>query len=132
MSARAGRAAVQARSATRAAAAERLIGRLLLAVTYVAVGLLVIGVLLMVADGISPLSGGPPLDLATLGSQLLAFEPAAFLWLGFLAIVAAPIGRVVVAAVAYARDRDWLMVWISLAILVVVAVGVAAASTVTV
>ena len=68
----------------RTAAAERLIGRLLIAVTYVAVGLLVIGVVLMIADGISPLSGGPPLDLATLGSQLLALEPAAYLWLGLL------------------------------------------------
>ena len=44
--------------------------------TYVAVGLLVVGVVLMIADGISPLSGGPGLDLATLGSQLLALDPA--------------------------------------------------------
>jgi uncharacterized membrane protein len=118
--------------ASRAAAAERLIGRLLIAVTYVAVGLLVIGVLLMIADGISPLSGGPGLHLTTLGSQLLALEPAAFLWLGLLAVVAAPIGRVIVAAIAYARDADWLMVAISLGILAVIAVGVGSALTVTV
>jgi hypothetical protein len=43
----------------RSVAAERVIGRLLIAVTYVAVGLLTIGVVLMVADGISPLSVGP-------------------------------------------------------------------------
>jgi uncharacterized membrane protein len=122
----------ETRPASQAAAAERLIGRLLIAVTYVAVGLLVIGVVLMVADAISPLSGGPPLDLATLGSQLLALEPAAFLWLGILAVVAAPIGRVIVAAVAYARDADWLMVAISLGILAVIAVGVGSALTVTV
>jgi uncharacterized membrane protein len=119
-------------SAHRAAAAERLIGRLLIGVTYVAVGLLAIGVVLMVAAGISPLSEGPPLDLATLGAQLLAAEPAAFLWLGLMAVVAAPIGRVIVAAVAYARDRDWLMVGISLGILAVIAVGVGSALTVTV
>ena len=116
----------------RAAAAERLIGQLLIAVTYVAVGLLAIGVLLMVANGISPLSGGPPLDLATLVSDLLALEPAAYLWLGLLTVVAAPIGRVIVAAIAYARDADWLMVGISLAILTVIAVGVGSALTVTV
>jgi uncharacterized membrane protein len=119
-------------SAHRAAAAERLIGRLLIAVTYVAVGLLAIGVVLMVAAGISPLSDAPPLDVATLGAQLLAGDPAAFLWLGLMAVVAAPIGRVIVAAVAYARDGDWLMVGISLGILAVIAVGVGSALTVTV
>jgi uncharacterized membrane protein len=119
-------------SADRTAADERLIGRLLIAVTYVAVGLLSIGVVLMIADGISPLSGGPNLDLATMGAQLLALEPAAFLWLGILAVVATPIGRVIVAAIAFARDADWLMVGIALAILAVIAVGVGSALTVTV
>ena len=113
-------------------ATERLLGRLLIAVTYVAVGLLSIGVVLMIVDGISPLSAGPGLDLATLGSGLLALEPAAFLWLGLMAVVAAPIGRVIVAAVAFARDEDWLMVGVSLGILAVIAVGVGSALTVTV
>ena len=119
-------------SAGRTVAAEALIGRLLIAVTYVAVGLLVIGVALMIADGISPLSGGPELHLASLWSGLLALDPAAFLWLGLLAVVAAPIGRVIVAAVAYARDGDRLMVAIALGILAVIAVGVGSALTVTV
>ena len=119
-------------SARRAAAVERLIGRLLIAVMYVAVGLLAVGVVLMLAAGISPLSGGPPLDVATLGTQLLAGEPAAFLWLGLMAVVAAPIGRVIVAAVAYGWDGDRLMVAISLGILAVIGVGVATALTVTV
>ena len=116
----------------RSAAAERLIGQLLIAVTYVAVGLLAIGVLLMIANGISPLSEGPPPDLATLASDLLALEPAAYLWLGLLTVVAAPIGRVIVAAIAYAREADWLMVGVSLAILAVIAIGVGSALTVTV
>jgi uncharacterized membrane protein len=116
----------------RAAAAEYHIGRLLIAMTFVAVGLLVMGVALMIADGISPLSGGPGLDLATLGSQLVALDPAAFLWLGLLAVVAAPIGRVVVAGVAYARQADWLMVAIAIGILAIIAIGVGSALTVTV
>ena len=121
----------RAATAARALAAERLIGRLLIAVTYVSVGLLAIGVVLMVADSISPTSGGPPLDLATLGAQLVALEPAAFLWLGMLAVIAAPIGRVIVAAVAYARESDWLMLGVSIAILVVIAVGVISSLTIT-
>ena len=116
----------------RSVSAERLIGRLLIAVTYVAVGLLSIGVVLMIVDGISPLSAGPGLDLATLRDQLLAGEPAAFLWLGIIAVVATPIGRVIVAAVSFARDAEWLMVGIALGILAVIAVGVASALTVTV
>jgi uncharacterized membrane protein len=118
--------------ASRAFAAEALIGRLLIAVTYVAVGLLAIGLVLMIADGISPLSGGPPLDLATLGAQLAALDPAGFLWLGLMAVIAAPIGRVIVAAIAYARDADWLMVTVSIAILVVIAIGVGSALAATV
>jgi uncharacterized membrane protein len=118
--------------ASRAFAAEALIGRLLIAVTYVAVGLLAIGLVLMIADGISPLSGGPPLDLATLGTQLVALDPAGFLWLGLMAVIAAPIGRVIVAAIAYARDADWVMVTVSIAILVVIAIGVGSALAATV
>ena len=117
----------RAAAVARALATERLIGRLLIAVTYVSVGLLSIGVVLMVADGISPTSGGPPLDLPSLGAGLVALDPAAFLWLGMLAVVAAPIGRVVVAAVAYARESDWLMLAVSIGILLVIAVGVLSA-----
>ena len=122
----------ESRSEEGAAGTERLIGRLLIAMTYVAVVLLVVGVALMVASGISPLSGGPGLDLATLGSQLLALDPSAFLWLGLIAVVAAPIGRVIVAGVAYARQEDWLMVAIALGILVIIAIGVGSALAVTV
>jgi uncharacterized membrane protein len=124
--------AADADRAQRTATAEHRIGQLLIAVTYIAVGLLVVGVALMIADGISPLSGGPALDLAALGSQLRALDPAAFLWLGLLTVVAAPIGRVIVAGIAYARQEDWLMVAISLGILAIIAIGVASALTVTV
>jgi len=112
---------------TRAYTAERLSGRLLIGFTYVSVGLLVIGVVLMVANGISPLAASPTFDPGTLVASLVALEPAAFLWLGLLAVIAAPIGRVIVAGVAYAADADWLMVGISLAILLVIVIGVGTA-----
>jgi uncharacterized membrane protein len=117
---------------SRAYAAERTIGRLLIAITYVSVGLLAVGFGLMIANGISPLDAGPPLDLAALGAQLVALDPAGFLWLGLLAVIAAPIGRVIVAAVSYGRDGDWTMVAISIAILAVIVVGVVTAVAVTV
>ena len=108
------------------------IGRLLIAITYVSVGLLAVGFALMIANGISPLDAGPPLDIATLGAQLVALDPAGFLWLGLLAVIAAPVGRVIVAAVSYGRDDDWTMVAISIAILAVIVVGVVTAIAVTV
>ena len=116
----------------RAYAAERTIGRLLIGITYISVGLLAIGFALMIADGISPLDPGPPLDIPALAAQLVAFEPAGYLWLGLLAVIAAPIARVLVAAVAYALDADWTMVLISIAILAVIAVGVGIAAAATV
>ena len=115
-----------------AAAAEHVIGRLLIGMTYIAVGLLVVGVILMIANGISPRSAGPGLDLATLGSGLLALDPDAFLWLGLLVVVATPIGRVTFAAIAYARQTDWLMVGIAFGILAIIAIGVGSALAVTV
>ena len=65
-------------------------------------------------------------------ASLVALDPEAFLWLGLLAVIAAPIGRVIVAGIAYAVDRDMTMVVISLAILIVIAVGVVSAIAVTV
>jgi len=116
-----------ASTTSRTLAAERLSGRLLIGVTYVSVVLLLIGVALMIKDGISPLDGGPGLDLAALGATLAALEPAGFLWLGLLVVIAAPICRVIVAGIAYARDADWLMVGISVAILLVIAIGIGSA-----
>jgi uncharacterized membrane protein len=107
--------------------AERVIGRLLTGITYVSVALLVVGVALLIVAGISPVSGGPGMDPGRLLSDLVALEPAGFLWLGLLAVIAAPISRVTVALVAYARDDDWLMVGVSTAILLVIAVAVGSA-----
>jgi uncharacterized membrane protein len=123
---------VSSGSASRMLAAERRIGRLLIAITFVSVALLVVGVVLMVVNGLEPLSGGPGVDLGTLVARATALQPSAFLWLGLLSVIAAPIGRVIVAAIAYARDGDRLMVGISIAILLVIAVGIGTALTVSV
>jgi uncharacterized membrane protein len=107
--------------------AERTIGRLLIAMTYVSVALMTVGVVLMFANGISPLDQGPALDPANLLAEITSLQPGGFLWLGLLIVIAAPIARVVLAAIAYARDHDRTMVMVSIAILVVLAVAVAVA-----
>jgi uncharacterized membrane protein len=106
---------------------ERRIGRLLIVVTYVAVGLLLVGVALMVVSGISPLAGGPPLAPGRLVGDILALRPAGFLWLGLLAVIATPVSRVVAAAIGFLRRGEPLMALVSLGILVVIAFGIAAA-----
>ena len=112
--------------------AEHRIGRYLIAFTYVTVGLLAVGVALLFGTGMSPLAGGPNLDLGSLIAQVVAFDASGWLWLGLLAVIATPIGRVVLAAVAYLQQGEWPMFAIAIAILVAVGLGVltAAAGTV--
>ena len=106
---------------------ERRLGRLLITVMYVAVILLLVGVVLMLATGVSPMSGGPGLDPARLVGDVLALAPAGFLWLGLLAVIATPVSRVLGAAIGFIRGGEPLMAAISLAILAVIALGVVVA-----
>ena len=106
---------------------ERRLGRLLIAVTYVAVGLLTIGVVLMLLAGISPLAVGPAFDPSAVIPDILALEPAGFLWLGLLAVIATPLSRVAGAAIGFARRGETLMAVIAVAILTVIAISIIAA-----
>ena len=106
---------------------ERRIGRTLVVLTYVAVTLLVIGVVLMLANGISPLDPSPAFDPATIVPDIVALRPVGFLWLGLLVVLATPIIRVAGAGIGYALDRQWSMVLVATGILIVICVGVASA-----
>jgi uncharacterized membrane protein len=85
--------------------AERAIGRLLIAMTYVAVVLLLIGF-------------------------VLASTP--ILSLGIVVVIATPITRVVGAAISFGSTGQWVMVGISAGILAIIAFGTAAAIAATV
>jgi uncharacterized membrane protein len=91
------------------------------------VALLMLGIVLLLATGVSPLDGGPGMDLASLLPDVAELEPAGLLWLGLLAVIVTPISRVIAAALAYGRAGDWSMVAIALGILAIIAVGVATA-----
>jgi uncharacterized membrane protein len=120
------REAMQRREAREVAARgfERRIGQLLIGATYVAVALLLVGVVLMALQGISPLADAPAFHPGAIVADVLALEPTGFLWLGLLVVIATPISRVVVALVGYARSADRLMVALSIGILLVITVGV--------
>ena len=115
-----------------AAIAEFRIGRLMIGMTYASVAVLVVGVALMVAAGISPLSGGPAFDASQLIAELTSISPVGFLWLGLVIVIATPIVRVIGAAISYGLAGQWTMVAIAVAILVVIIAGVAIAATGTV
>jgi uncharacterized membrane protein len=107
---------------------ERSIARLLTVGTYASIALLAIGFALMLATGVSPLTGTPAFDPASIPADVLALRPLGFLWLGLIVIVATPSARVAAALVGYARSGDRRMVVVSIAILVVIALSVALAT----
>ena len=110
------------------AAAEVRIGRALIAVTYVAVAILGAGVIAMVATGTSPLAPAPVIDgLDAFVDAVRSLSPEGILWVGLALVIATPIVRVILAAIAFARGAEWRMVAISIAILVVIATGIVTA-----
>ena len=92
--------------------------------TYASVALVAAGSILLLAGGGSPTQGGPPLDLATLPSDLAEFRPGGLLWLGILGVLATPALRVARALLGFARRGEQRMVGVSVLVLAVIAVGV--------
>ena len=120
-------ASVSAEVRARRAADERRIGRLLIGITYVAVAVLLIGVVLMLVAGTSPLAAPPVVDLDGLGAALTGLQPAAIIMVGVALVIATPIVQVIAAAVTYARSGERRMLGVSIAILVVILIGVLSA-----
>ena len=103
---------------------DSTIGRLMIVMTYAAVVLLTVGVVLMVVNGISPLVGGPIFDPALVIDELRAGIPTGFLWVGLIVVIATPIVRVAVSSVGFAREGQWRMVAVGLGILAVILIGI--------
>jgi uncharacterized membrane protein len=101
---------------------EARISRLLVVGTYLAIGLVLVGVVGMLVAGIDPLAVGapPPFDLRQIPADILALRPEGFLWLGLVAVLALPLGRVIVAGLGFLAARDTRLALVSLAVLLVV------------
>ncbi len=117
------------RTSDTAFAMEAVIGRLLVVGTWLAMALVLVGVLLMLASGVDPLSHGaiPPYRPADIPAELAALQPVGFLWAGITLIVLLPIGRVVVSGFGFLAARDLRMAGVSLAVFLVVAVSILSA-----
>lgn len=104
---------------------DRTIARLLTRGTYLSIGLMAIGVVLMAATGVSPTDGtAPPFDLGRIPADILALRPPGFLWLGLVAAIATPLARVIASLVGYVRRGERGMALIAAAITAVVAAAV--------
>jgi uncharacterized membrane protein len=101
-----------------------VIGRLLTIGTYVSVLLLAIGCVLLFANQILPLAGGPPLEPGLIVDDISHLRPAGFMWLGLLVLIATPTARVVVSFFGYVRRGERTMAVVSVLILVVLAASV--------
>ena len=108
---------------------ETLIARLLTVGIYVAMGLVLVGVIGMLLQGIDPLGHEPypPFDLRQIPAQMLALEPAGYLWAGIVLVMCLPLGRVIVAGIGFLRAGDRRLALVSLGVLLVVLASIAAA-----
>lgn len=113
----------------RALAIESLIGRLLVTGTYLAMTLMLVGVVLMLAAGVDPLAHGavPPFHAGEIAGNLLALKPEGFLWTGVVLVILLPIGRVVVAGMGFLAAHDRRLALVSLLVFLVVVISVLAA-----
>ena len=119
-------------SAQAAWAIETLVARILVIGTWVAVGLILVGVVGMLASGIDPMTHPPvaAFDLASVPGDILALRPAGFIWAGILVVMALPIGRVVVAGAGFFAAGERRLALISALVIMVVGLSIVAASRV--
>ena len=103
---------------------EPALARVLQVGTYVSIALVLVGTVLLLGSGTSPLSGGPPLRVDQLLGDIAGGRPAGFLWLGILGVCATPGLRVAGALVGFWRRGEQRMVLVAFLILAVVAAGV--------
>ena len=101
---------------------EAILGRLLTVGTYGAIGLVGVGVVLMLVTGRAPLAGdAAPFDPRAIPGLIAAGRPEGLLWLGLLAAIATPIGRVTGALIGFTTRGERLLAVVAAAILAVIA-----------
>jgi uncharacterized membrane protein len=115
-------------------AIEALVARILVAGTYLAIGLILVGVLGLVASGVDPLAHGaiPPFDLPAIPAELAGLQPTGFIWAGIVTVMALPIGRVVVAGAGFFAAGERRLALVSALVVLVVALSIVAAAQIAV
>ena len=101
---------------------ERMVSRVLVVGIAIAVVLMAVGLALGIADAEGLPSHVVP--LADLPEALGSLDPAAYLSLGIIALIATPFVRVAGSIVAFARERDRRYVLVTALVLAVMCVSV--------
>jgi uncharacterized membrane protein len=101
---------------------ERMVARVLGIGIGISLALMLAGVALSIARGQALPSH--VVRLGDLASQLVALDPAAYLSLGLVTLIATPFVRVAGSLVAFARERDRRYVLITAVVLAVMCVSV--------
>lgn len=111
-----------------AARIESLAARLLTWGTRAALALIAAGVAGMLATGTDPIAAPSPefSPRGTLG-DLLALRPSGFLWAGLVALIALPVGRVVVSGAGFMAAGDRRLALVSALVAAVIGASVLAA-----
>jgi uncharacterized membrane protein len=122
------RASLASMTAT-AARLETLAARLLTWGTRLAMLSILVGVVLMAADGIEPLGPGafPAYSILAVPGQLAALRPEGFVWAGLTLLVALPLGRVIVSGAGFFGAGDRRLALVSVLVLLVITASVTAA-----
>jgi len=101
---------------------ERMVSRILMTGIAVSVALMAIGLVLGLFDKQGMATHVVP--LADLPSLLRSFDPAAYLSLGLIVLIATPFVRVLGSVVAFAREGDRRYVLITAVVLAVMCLSV--------
>lgn len=110
---------------------ERVVSTVLRTGVVLSAAIIALGLVLLIARGV--IARGARIDaafsyprsLGALASGLLSLDPASFLILGLLALIATPITRVAVSIFAFALERDWRYVLITALVLAILVAGIA-------
>jgi uncharacterized membrane protein len=101
---------------------ERMVSRVLMAGIAISVALMAIGLVLAIFDR----QGMPRhvVPLTDLPSLLRSFDPAAYLSLGLIVLIATPFVRVAGSVIAFAREGDRRYVLITAVVLAIMCLSV--------
>ena len=105
---------------------ELVIGKILRIGVAVSATLLIIGMLLAIIHGGTGYSEYQcPTTFTEIFSGIAAFKAGAVIMLGLFCLILTPVLRVVVSIYAFAKEGDYLYVWITVIVLVILIIGMA-------
>lgn len=91
--------------------------------SWVSAGVMLIGVVWLLADPAVPRQVGPPMPLGQLADQLRLHNPYAVMQAGVLLLLLTPVLRLVVAAVSFWVEQERRYALVSLAVLAIIALS---------